>query len=76
MPPAPGQRYESELVEVSPLGQPLSFDFSCKSAQNRFMKAAMTERLSSGILRLLPHVVSRRSTSLTSIDAGEKADLA
>lgn len=34
-------------VDVSPLGQPLHFDFSGKTAPNRFLKGAMTERLSS-----------------------------
>jgi 2,4-dienoyl-CoA reductase-like NADH-dependent reductase (Old Yellow Enzyme family) len=43
------QRYESENadVDVSPLGKPLKFEFSGKTAQNRFMKGAMTERISS-----------------------------
>lgn len=40
-------RYESDDVDASPLGKPLKFEFSGKSAPNRFMKAAMTERLSS-----------------------------
>ena len=40
-------RYESDGVSPAPLGQPLHFDFSGKTAKNRFMKAAMTERLSS-----------------------------
>ena len=40
-------RYESENVDVSPLGKPLKFEFSGKTAQNRFMKGAMTERISS-----------------------------
>ncbi|KAK5188712.1 hypothetical protein LTR16_008178, partial [Cryomyces antarcticus] len=44
---APSARYESEDVDVSPLGQPLKFEFSGKTAPNRFMKAAMTERISS-----------------------------
>lgn len=43
MPP----RYESRQVDPSPLGRPLEFAFSGKTAPNRFMKAAMTERLSS-----------------------------
>jgi 2,4-dienoyl-CoA reductase-like NADH-dependent reductase (Old Yellow Enzyme family) len=40
-------RYESELVDALPLGKPLHFEFSGKTAPNRFLKAAMTERLSS-----------------------------
>lgn len=39
-------RYEAENVSAGPLGQPLSFAFSKKTAPNRFLKAAMTERLS------------------------------
>lgn len=34
-------------VDVSPLGAPLTFPFSGKTAPNRFLKAAMSERLSS-----------------------------
>jgi 2,4-dienoyl-CoA reductase-like NADH-dependent reductase (Old Yellow Enzyme family) len=41
------QRYESENVDVSALGEPLHFEFSGRTAQNRFLKAAMTERISS-----------------------------
>ena len=41
------QRYESEKVDISPLGEPLHFEFSGRTARNRFLKAAMTERLSS-----------------------------
>lgn len=40
------QRFEAKDVDPSPLGQPLKFDFSGLTAKNRFMKAAMTERLS------------------------------
>lgn len=40
-------RYESDEADVSKLGQPLEFTFSGRTAPNRFMKAAMTERLSS-----------------------------
>lgn len=40
------QRFESEAVDPAPLGQPLEFAFSGLTAKNRFMKAAMTERLS------------------------------
>ena len=40
-------RYESEDVSAAPLGQPLEFAFANRSAPNRFLKGAMTERLSS-----------------------------
>lgn len=40
-------RYESDDVDVSPLGQPLHFEFANRDAPNRFIKGAMTERLSS-----------------------------
>ncbi|KAF2087386.1 FMN-linked oxidoreductase [Saccharata proteae CBS 121410] len=40
-------RYESDNVDPAPLGQPLKFEFSGLTAQNRFLKGAMTERLSS-----------------------------
>ena len=40
-------RVPSEKTDVSKLGQPLHFAFSDKTAPNRFLKAAMTERLSS-----------------------------
>jgi 2,4-dienoyl-CoA reductase-like NADH-dependent reductase (Old Yellow Enzyme family) len=40
-------RYESDTSDASPLGKPLTFEFSGKTARNRFLKAAMTERLSS-----------------------------
>ena len=40
-------RYKSDGSDASPLGQPLHFTFSGKTAPNRFLKAAMTERLSS-----------------------------
>lgn len=40
-------RYESDDVSAAPLGKPLEFAFSGRSAPNRFMKGAMTERLSS-----------------------------
>jgi 2,4-dienoyl-CoA reductase-like NADH-dependent reductase (Old Yellow Enzyme family) len=39
-------RFDSEAVDPSPLGQPLPFAFSGQTAPNRFLKAAMTERLS------------------------------
>lgn len=44
---APSARYESADVDPTPLGQPLKFEFSEKTAPNRFLKAAMTERISS-----------------------------
>ncbi|RKL44363.1 hypothetical protein BFJ72_g4096 [Fusarium proliferatum] len=40
------RRFFTEPADASPLGQPLKFEFSGKTAKNRFMKAAMTERLS------------------------------
>ena len=40
-------RYPSDDVSASPLGKPLEFAFSGQTAPNRFLKAAMTERLSS-----------------------------
>lgn len=44
---APAARYESENVSPAPLAQPLHFEFSGQTAPNRFLKAAMTERISS-----------------------------
>jgi 2,4-dienoyl-CoA reductase-like NADH-dependent reductase (Old Yellow Enzyme family) len=41
------ERYQSDNVDASPLGKPLKFEFSGRTAKNRFLKAAMTERLSS-----------------------------
>lgn len=41
------RRYEAEKVDASPLGKPLHFEFSKKTARNRFLKGAMTERISS-----------------------------
>ncbi|EXJ79587.1 oxidoreductase [Capronia epimyces CBS 606.96] len=40
-------RYPSDVQDASPLGKPLHFEFSGRTAQNRLLKAAMTERLSS-----------------------------
>ena len=40
-------RFESENVDPAPLSKPLHFEFSGQTAKNRFLKAAMTERLSS-----------------------------
>lgn len=42
----PYARVQAENADASPLGQPLKFEFSGLTAPNRFMKAAMTERLS------------------------------
>ncbi|KAI8161917.1 NADH-dependent flavin oxidoreductase [Colletotrichum sp. SAR 10_65] len=39
-------RYPSETVDPSPLAAPLPLPFSGKTAPNRFLKGAMTERLS------------------------------
>jgi 2,4-dienoyl-CoA reductase-like NADH-dependent reductase (Old Yellow Enzyme family) len=42
------KRYSSaEKVDPSPLGQPLPFEFSGKTAKNRFLKSAMSEQQSS-----------------------------
>ncbi|KAG0653015.1 NADH-dependent flavin oxidoreductase nadA [Hyphodiscus hymeniophilus] len=40
-------RFHSDSSDASPLGKPLKFEFSGKTAKNRFLKAAMTERISS-----------------------------
>lgn len=40
-------RFESDSNDASPLGQPLHFEFANRTANNRFLKAAMTERISS-----------------------------
>ncbi|CAI9627903.1 unnamed protein product [Alternaria burnsii] len=44
---APAVRYESDSKDASLLSQPLKFEFSGQTAPNRFLKGAMTERLSS-----------------------------
>ncbi|KAK0337862.1 hypothetical protein LTR91_020675 [Friedmanniomyces endolithicus] len=44
---APSPRYESQDGNPAPLGKPLRFEFSGKTASNRFLKGAMTERISS-----------------------------
>ncbi|KAI9873213.1 MAG: hypothetical protein M1830_000704 [Pleopsidium flavum] len=44
---APVERYPSDGDDASPLGKPLHFEFSGRTAPNRFLKAAMTERISS-----------------------------
>jgi len=38
---APSARYESEKVDVAPLGKPLHFEFAGRDAPNRFLKGAM-----------------------------------
>lgn len=43
----PESRYESDNVSPAHLGKPLEFPSSGKTAPNRFLKAAMTERISS-----------------------------
>ncbi|KAI1657220.1 NADH:flavin oxidoreductase/NADH oxidase-like protein [Daldinia decipiens] len=43
----PVRRYDSAVVDVAPLGQPLKFEFSGKVAKNRFYKASMAEDLAS-----------------------------
>jgi len=40
-------RYQSDNDDAAPLGKPLHFEFANRTAPNRFLKAAMTERLSS-----------------------------
>ena len=40
-------RYESSVNDASPLGQALHFQFSGRTARNRFLKAASTEHLAS-----------------------------
>jgi 2,4-dienoyl-CoA reductase-like NADH-dependent reductase (Old Yellow Enzyme family) len=47
-------RIPSHEADASKLGQPLHFEFSGKTAPNRFLKAAMTERLSSWDPKDLP----------------------
>merc|ERR1711900_25505 len=41
------QRYSSDSSDATALGKPLKFEFSGREAKNRFLKAAMTERISS-----------------------------
>lgn len=45
------KRYPAEAVDTSPLGRPLEFAFSGKTAKNRFLKASMSERLASWDLK-------------------------
>ena len=42
---APTARHRSEDVDASPLGELMKLDFSGRTVSNRFLKAAMTERL-------------------------------
>lgn len=49
----PVQRYESEPVDVAPLGEPLKFEFSGKVAKNRLFKAAMAEDLATWSPKIL-----------------------
>ncbi|KAK3711194.1 hypothetical protein LTR37_009787 [Vermiconidia calcicola] len=44
---SPSERWPSEDLDPAPLGKPLEFEFSRQTAQNRFLKGAMTERISS-----------------------------
>ncbi|KJX95408.1 nadh oxidase like protein [Zymoseptoria brevis] len=44
---SPSPRFQSDDVDASVLGKPLKFEFSGKTAPNRFLKGAMTERISS-----------------------------
>lgn len=44
---SPSIRWPSQNADPSPLGRPLQFEFSGKTASNRFLKAALTERISS-----------------------------
>lgn len=39
------KRYDSKQADASLLGRPLPFEFSGRTAPNRFLKAAMTERV-------------------------------
>ncbi|KAI0173023.1 hypothetical protein GGR52DRAFT_432450 [Hypoxylon sp. FL1284] len=39
------RRYPADDADPAPLGKPLTFEFSGKTASNRFMNAAMSERL-------------------------------
>jgi 2,4-dienoyl-CoA reductase-like NADH-dependent reductase (Old Yellow Enzyme family) len=44
---SPSVRWPSQDADPSPLGRPLQFEFSGRTAPNRFLKAALTERISS-----------------------------
>ncbi|KAF2662852.1 FMN-linked oxidoreductase [Lophiostoma macrostomum CBS 122681] len=41
------KRYQSAPADPAPLGQPIHFPFSKRTSPNKFLKGAMTERLSS-----------------------------
>lgn len=43
----PGSRYDSVATDPSPLGQPLEYPVSKRTAINRFLNAAMSEKLAS-----------------------------
>ena len=48
------ERFSDDKVDVSALAKPLHFHFANRDASNRFLKAAMTERLSSWSPQDLP----------------------
>lgn len=48
------KRFSGEDVDPTPLGEPLPFEFSGKVAPNRFLKAAMSERLATWDAKDLP----------------------
>ncbi|KAH6625500.1 hypothetical protein C7974DRAFT_472857 [Boeremia exigua] len=48
------ERHRSATTDAKPLGEPLKFKLSGKTAQNLFLKAAMTEQLSSWDTKDLP----------------------
>ncbi|KAI0391954.1 NADH:flavin oxidoreductase/NADH oxidase [Xylariaceae sp. FL0594] len=48
------KRFPAPDVDPAPLGEPLHFEFSGRTAPNRFLKGAMTERLSSWDPKDLP----------------------
>ncbi|KAI0886457.1 uncharacterized protein GGS22DRAFT_160869 [Annulohypoxylon maeteangense] len=50
----PPKRFHGEDVDPEPLGRPLAFKFSGRTATNRFLKASMTERLSTWDAKDLP----------------------
>ncbi|KAI0890837.1 hypothetical protein F4806DRAFT_347314 [Annulohypoxylon nitens] len=50
----PPKRFSSRVVDPEPLGRPLTFEFSGRTAMNRFMNASMTERLSTWDPKDLP----------------------
>ena len=48
------KRVPTTHVDPKPLAEPLKFEFSGRTAKNRFLKAAMTERMSSWDPKSLP----------------------